>query len=273
MVECRNSTEQMILPIFYDVMPNEVRHQTGRDYRRAFSQRVRTYSSNILQQWGDALAEVGALKGWDLKNVANGHQGQLIKLVVTEILRELKKAHLLVTDNLVGIEDRLEAVIMLDFTSVDEGTEELKRRFLDKRVFSVLDDVDHASQLTALAAKLYWFGPGSRIIITTRNRDVLQVPQVYWTYEVVEMNKDHALQLFCKHAFRQGSPMAKLSALAKGIVDTTGGIPLALEMAVKLKVLSLQHCHYITRTPDFSRFTNLERLSFENCQRLEVIHQ
>ncbi|OWM63686.1 hypothetical protein CDL15_Pgr008229 [Punica granatum] len=117
-----------------------------------------------------------------------------------------------------------------DFTSVDEGTEELKRRFRDKRVFIVLDDVDHASQLTALAAKLDWLGPGSRIIITTRNRVVLQVPQVKWTYEVVEMNEDHAPQLFCKHAFRQGSPMAKLSALAKGIVETTGGLPLALEV-------------------------------------------
>ncbi|XP_031381917.1 protein SUPPRESSOR OF npr1-1, CONSTITUTIVE 1-like isoform X2 [Punica granatum] len=45
----------------------------------------------------------------------------------------------------------------------------------------------------------------------------------------------------------------------------------SIQMAVKLKDLSLRQCHYFTRTPDFSRFTNLESLSFENCHQLEVI--
>lgn len=118
------------------------------------------------------------------------------------------------------------------FARTDDGLDELKRRFHDKKVLILLDDVGHQKQLNALAKELDWFGPGSRIIVTTRNKDVLQVAQVNrrWIYEVKEMDRDQALQLFCKHAFRNGSPVAELSALAEDIARTTGGLPLALEV-------------------------------------------
>ncbi|XP_031401466.1 TMV resistance protein N-like [Punica granatum] len=303
MVECRNTIGQLILPIFYDVVPNEVRHQTG-NYGKAFSQHARRYNAETVQLWRDALAEVGKLKGWDLENTANGHQGQLTKLVVAEVLKELKKRHLLVTDSLVGTDDQTEVVMQLleigkkdvrivglwgmggigkttiakaiynqildqfegcsflkdiretssrhrgleylqsqlvaditrrkqqDFASLDDGINELKRRFRDKKVLILLDDIDHRNQLNALAKELHWFGPGSRILVTSRNKDVLQVAQVdeKWIYEVKEMDREQALQLFCKHAFRNSSPLAELTALAKDIAGTTGGLPLALEV-------------------------------------------
>lgn len=71
MVECRRIRNQLVMPIFFDVTPNEVRHQDG-TYKMSFLEHARKYDPVIVQQWRDALAEIGALKGWELKNVANG---------------------------------------------------------------------------------------------------------------------------------------------------------------------------------------------------------
>lgn len=56
---------------------------------------------------------------------------------------------------------------------VSAGKIAIKGILNDKRVLVVLDDVDDVSQLGALAIKREWFYEGSRIIITTRDRNVL----------------------------------------------------------------------------------------------------
>ncbi|MED6170563.1 hypothetical protein PIB30_032242 [Stylosanthes scabra] len=57
--------------------------------------------------------------------------------------------------------------------STFKGSSEIRRRLGQKRVLLVLDDVDSIQQLNSLAGGIDWFGPGSRIIITTRNEDLL----------------------------------------------------------------------------------------------------
>ncbi|PKI33206.1 hypothetical protein CRG98_046402 [Punica granatum] len=71
MMECREARKQIMLPIFYDVTPNIVQHQTG-SYARAFQQHAKKQDPETVQRWKRALAEVGSLKGWELKNAANG---------------------------------------------------------------------------------------------------------------------------------------------------------------------------------------------------------
>ncbi|XP_031395871.1 TMV resistance protein N-like isoform X2 [Punica granatum] len=304
MTECRKRMKQTMLPIFYDVTPNEVQHPEKGIYAEAFSKHVEDSKRNPrinVQKWRKALLEVGTLKGWDLQNDTNGHEGQLIKLVVRRVLSDLKKGHLILTEKLVSVDDKKRAIMRLldvgkedvrtigvfgmggigkttlakviyneimgyfdscsflkdiratllhfdglkclqnqlaadlsrcedqDFTTTDEGTNELQRRFREKKVLVVLDDVDHSNQLEALVS-VAWFAPGSRVIVTTRYKNALNLTPKELRYEVEEMKLDWSMELFCKHAFRGDSPTVELRALSNAIVKTTGGLPLALKV-------------------------------------------
>ena len=73
MVECHNddTMKQKILPIFYDVEPSDVRHQTG-SYEEAFRQHQNDFDQEIVQGWKEAMREVGEMKGWELEKETNG---------------------------------------------------------------------------------------------------------------------------------------------------------------------------------------------------------
>ncbi|KAK2638930.1 hypothetical protein Ddye_026725 [Dipteronia dyeriana] len=49
----------------------------------------------------------------------------------------------------------------------------VKRRLQKKKVLIVLDDVDNSKQLESLVGGVDQFGPGSRVIITTRDKQLL----------------------------------------------------------------------------------------------------
>ncbi|KAL3745538.1 hypothetical protein ACJRO7_014623 [Eucalyptus globulus] len=119
-------------------------------------------------------------------------------------------------------------------SSIDHGKNTIKRRFCRKRFLIFLDDVDHVSQLRALAEKKEWFGSGSRIVVTTRDKSVFTQFQDQFDccldYEVNELNTCVALQLFSKHAFRSNSPPNEFLSLSEEVIANTRGLPLAIEV-------------------------------------------
>ena len=56
------------------------------------------------------------------------------------------------------------------FGSTSKGIYEIKHKLGRKKVLLILDDVDEMKQLENLAGGSDWFGPGSRIILTTRDK-------------------------------------------------------------------------------------------------------
>ncbi|MED6183286.1 hypothetical protein PIB30_036472 [Stylosanthes scabra] len=85
---------------------------------------------------------------------------------------------------------------------VKEGTSQIQYRLCQKKVLLVLDDVDEHEQLKAVAGKSDWFGPGSRIIITTRDKHLLTLHGVERTYEVQGLNENESLDLLNWKAFK-----------------------------------------------------------------------
>ncbi|KAI6691853.1 hypothetical protein NL676_019563 [Syzygium grande] len=118
----------------------------------------------------------------------------------------------------------------LDIDNVDEGITMIEERLFSKRVLLLLDDVDKRIQLDALLGKRKWFGQGSKLIITTRNKDVLHEPKVDWTYELPCMDFGHSLQLFSRHAFRRDYPLEEFLPDSTKAVKISGGLPLTLEV-------------------------------------------
>ncbi|CAN6901399.1 unnamed protein product, partial [Brassica oleracea] len=51
-----------------------------------------------------------------------------------------------------------------------------------------------------------WFAPGSRVILITQDKSVLEESGVNHVYEVGSLRYDEALQLFSRFAFKQPYP-------------------------------------------------------------------
>ncbi|XP_057998541.1 disease resistance protein RPV1-like [Hevea brasiliensis] len=64
-LECKNSGNQIVLPIFYDVNPSEVRKQNG-----SFENDSEHYQQNDerVQRWRLAMTQVANLSGWNLQD-------------------------------------------------------------------------------------------------------------------------------------------------------------------------------------------------------------
>ncbi|KAF8024044.1 hypothetical protein BT93_F1297 [Corymbia citriodora subsp. variegata] len=116
--------------------------------------------------------------------------------------------------------------------SFDESIEDLLDIFREMKVLIVVDDVEEQSHLHAIVGKQLWFGPGSRIIVTSNNRGILKEfdSDKASTYMVRELDDGQAFELFCKHAFRMQSSIPDYDGLSNRIVNATEKLPLAVEI-------------------------------------------
>ncbi|KAG7605406.1 Toll/interleukin-1 receptor homology (TIR) domain [Arabidopsis thaliana x Arabidopsis arenosa] len=115
---------------------------------------------------------------------------------------------------------RLEKARTLSKTSKDTAS-----RFL-----LVLDNVNESfDPIRKLARVISSFGPGSRIITTTRNLQFSSTSPLPFQYEVLGLEFSEALQLFCLHAFEQTHPFLGFEDLSCRAVKLAGGFPLSLK--------------------------------------------
>ncbi|XP_076893808.1 TMV resistance protein N-like [Bidens hawaiensis] len=117
-----------------------------------------------------------------------------------------------------------------NISSVHEGTNMMKTKLRGRKVLVVLDDVDHKDQLEALAGDLSWFKPGSRIIITTRDEQVLIAHKVKWIHDVSLLSKKEAIGLFSRHAFGKDIPVPEYEKQALQAVHYAAGLPLTIKV-------------------------------------------
>ena len=100
-------------------------------------------------------------------------------------------------DGLILLQQLISKILMEKIDNTFEGVLMIKRRLCHKKILLVLDDVDKLDQIEMLVGKRTWFGPGSRIIITTRDVHLLNTHGVDIIYEVKELNDEEAHNLFC----------------------------------------------------------------------------
>ncbi|KAL4602270.1 hypothetical protein ACB092_10G040900 [Castanea dentata] len=122
---------------------------------------------------------------------------------------------------------------ILNYTNLNiknecEVDQMIKSRLCGRRILLVLDDVNDLNQLQKLAGKREWFGRGSRIIITTRDKHLIETHLTDKIYEVKSLKNEDALHLFCSKAFKNEPVPDEYLVLSKGFLNYFGGHPLAL---------------------------------------------
>ncbi|CAN1781730.1 Disease resistance protein RUN1 [Linum perenne] len=141
-------------------------------------------------------------------------------------------------DNLEGLQKELYATLLSEqdqnITSGDLETSYRRARLSRLKVFIVLDDVEYWSQLEQLLlgdvlnlTKL--FALGSRIIVTTRNRKVLESAMAR-IYHVEKLNPQESLRLFSLYSFRREVPPEDRRYQSITAVGYCQGYPLALRV-------------------------------------------
>ncbi|XP_031255501.1 TMV resistance protein N-like [Pistacia vera] len=95
----------------------------------------------------------------------------------------------------------------------------IKKRLENETVFIVLDDVHDLEQLEFFIAGIDGFGPGSRVIVTTRDKRVLSSYGVDNIYELNGFKYHEALQIFSNFAFKQRCSPKEFLELSDQFVD------------------------------------------------------
>ncbi|KAL5173150.1 TMV resistance protein N [Glycine soja] len=118
----------------------------------------------------------------------------------------------------------------INLARVEQGTSIIQHRLQRKKVLLILDDVDKHEQLQAIVGRPCWFGPGSRVIITTWDKQLLASHGVKRTYEVKLLNENNALQLLTWKSFKTEKVDPSYKEVLNDVVIYASGLPLALEV-------------------------------------------
>ncbi|XP_039036057.1 disease resistance-like protein DSC1 [Hibiscus syriacus] len=118
-----------------------------------------------------------------------------------------------------------EKEIRIDTISIEYPYQE---RLNNKRVIVVLDDVSDQDHIDYMGVK--HFGPGSKIVVTSRDRQVLKNGEANIIHEVNKLNRVDSLQLFSTFAFKLLNPTVDFQDLSNKFVNYAQGNPLALKV-------------------------------------------
>nr|GEU84724.1 Toll/interleukin-1 receptor (TIR) domain-containing protein [Tanacetum cinerariifolium] len=115
-------------------------------------------------------------------------------------------------------------------SSVSGGKNKMVQMMRRKKVLVVLDDIDCTDQLEALAGDPNWYKPGSRIIITTRDEQVLVAHRVGFIKNVTLLSHTEAIRLFNRYAFTKETQIQGHKELSRQVVEYAHGLPLTIKV-------------------------------------------
>ncbi|KAM0030840.1 putative TIR domain, P-loop containing nucleoside triphosphate hydrolase [Helianthus debilis subsp. tardiflorus] len=108
-IECHKTDGRTAYPVFFNVEPTEVRHQSGA-VKEAFAKHEKDEAAGI---WRYAMKEAAYLAGRELKTTCDGHEAKFIQQIVQDISRQLRFVNSNSSNDgkLVGMETRVKDVV------------------------------------------------------------------------------------------------------------------------------------------------------------------
>ncbi|XP_062017030.1 toll/interleukin-1 receptor-like protein [Rosa rugosa] len=99
-IECKERYQQLVIPIFYEVDPSHVRHQSE-SYEAAFVQHEQHYKPDKVRKWRDALTIASNLAGFDSHSF--GQESELVEGVVKVVEDNVMKLNRECSSDLKGL--------------------------------------------------------------------------------------------------------------------------------------------------------------------------
>ncbi|KAK2420070.1 disease resistance protein RPV1 [Trifolium repens] len=310
-MKCHRTIGQVVCPIFYNVDPSEVRHQTG-EFGKAFQSLSNKFSKNerlcniyddtknailkfdfpiyeLEKRWIGALQEAAGLAGFVVQNFRN--ESEAIKHIVEKVTHLIDKLFgeigisILVERSLVTIDDK-NRLGMHDLLR-DMGREIIREKSPDElegrcRLWFHEDVLDLLSEKTGTKAI-----KGLALKLATANE------KCYSTKAFKKMTRLRLLQLagvkldgdfgYLSRNLRWlywngfSSTHIPTNFNRENLVSIeleNSNVKLVskdIQMMVNLKILNLSHSHCLTHSPDFSCMPNLEKLVLVDCPRLSEV--
>ncbi|XP_070681489.1 disease resistance protein RUN1-like isoform X3 [Malus domestica] len=302
-LKCKDTNNQIVLPIFYEVDPSDVR-KLKRKFEEAFAQHDRDSNAEMeeVQSWRSALTIATSLSGWDSRKYED--DAELIEKIVEDVFKKLihisssssKDNGLVEMDShmhnmhsllyppgvetndvrIVGIWGMgglgkttiaravydeisggfkaccflenfkegfikhgklyMQAELLSSISNNKVGSSDVSNKGFQvvlnslgrRKVLIVVDDVEELEQIEALLKEPHSFGGGSRIIITTRDSQLLSIADEIYNPKILSDNG--ALELFRRYAFRKNQPNRDYDDLSRRAVKYAQGLPLALKV-------------------------------------------
>ncbi|KAG0605590.1 hypothetical protein M758_9G071300 [Ceratodon purpureus] len=138
-----------------------------------------------------------------------------------------------------SISKRLQKQLLWDIFHVPDKNQESYKHWFDKiscqgPILVILDDLRERSEFDQVILDIGLFAPGSCIIVTSRDRHVLNAIGKqcnFFLHEVKPLESDDSRQLFNLHAFGDGEVPPKFKTIANDVIKACGGLPLAFKVA------------------------------------------
>ncbi|KAM7466384.1 hypothetical protein LguiB_013946 [Lonicera macranthoides] len=262
MVECHVNEGQKIFPIFYDVDASDVRNQKG-SYEEAFRLHEKKFDEKTVQRWRDALRTVGQLKGYELDKETNG---SLVKVGDDNTLRMHDQLRDLGRE-IVREENFNEPGERSRVWRPEEALDVLKGGLGTKYVEALNLDFGAVEQEEFEQLESY----GNRLLLGQEFGKLLSLRFLRVGYANLNGDFNHLLSKlrWLEWSYRGKFTPTNLHLKNLVILDLSGSHSTITDnwegwsqfkMAKKLKVLNLSYCKGLSRGPNFSTFTTLDRL-------------
>ncbi|CAN6563522.1 unnamed protein product [Malus baccata var. baccata] len=149
----------------------------------------------------------------------------------------------------------------------------IKKLLRGKKILLILDDVDDFEQLENLV-EVHQLGEGSRVIITTKNKGLLESCKVELIYKVQKLEDNKAIELFSWNAFGKEKPPDDYLGLARRAIAYAQGLPLALNLiGSHLRGKNIVRWQDILDSYDEEPHRGIQRVLRKSYDTLEYVQQ
>ncbi|CAI0628596.1 unnamed protein product [Linum tenue] len=241
---CNQGNGHIMLPIFFMVEPRDVRRQDG-PYKAAFQHHRKKYDAETIDEWKEALQEVGAMKGWHITESDGG------------ILPSIRWLRLHECSS-IPIDLNLNKLVILDMHSCPveddwRGWGGIKVTCKLKAInlsfcgeLTTAPNLSHCRSLEFIHFWTCWEMRGELHVGSFKNLKVLSLTMT----KITKLNGD----------------FARLKNLQEIVAGHLTQLEEVAALPPSLKQLALSS----SRVPNLSELRDLEHLSFERCDQLEI---